>query len=95
MAKYETIMVLSTTMEEETMKATIEKFTNIIATAGTVEKVDEWGKRRLAYPINKEVDGYYVLVDFEAEPTIPAELNRVYGITDGILRSIVIAKEEA
>ncbi len=94
MAKYETIMVLSTTLDEETMKATITKFTDIIAAGGNVAKIDEWGKRRMAYPINKEPDGYYVLVDFEAEPSIPAELNRVYGITDGVLRYLVIAKEQ-
>lgn len=94
MAKYETIMVLSTTLEEDALKATMTKFTDLIAANGTVDSVDEWGKRRLAYPINDELDGYYVLVNFTSEPTFPAELERIYKITEGVLRSMVVALEE-
>ena len=94
MAKYETIMVLSTTVDEEAIKALIEKFTALIAANGTITSVDEWGKRRLAYPINDEMDGYYVLTQFTSEPTFPAELDRVYKITDGILRSLIIAQDK-
>ena len=94
MAKYETIMVLSTTADEEAIKALIEKFTALIAANGTITSVDEWGKRRLAYPINDETDGYYVLTQFTSEPTFPAELDRVYKITDGILRSLIIAQDK-
>ena len=87
MKKYETVMVFSTAITEEETKALVEKFTNLIAKNGTVESVDEWGKRRLAYPINDENDGYYVLVNFSCEPDFPAELDRVLKITDGVLRS--------
>ena len=94
MKKYETVMVFSTAITEEETKALVEKFTNLIAKNGTVESVDEWGKRRLAYPINDENDGYYVLVNFSCEPDFPAELDRVYKITDGVLRSLIVAKDE-
>ena len=94
MKKYETVMVFSTAITEEETKALVEKFTNLIAKNGTVESVDEWGKRRLAYPINDENDGYYVLVNYSCEPEFPAELDRVLKITDGVLRSLIVAKDE-
>jgi len=94
MTKYETVFVISTTLEEEVLKATITKFTDLIAANGTIDSVDEWGKRRLAYPINDEPDGYYVLVNFTSEPTFPAELERIYHITEGVLRSMVLSVEE-
>ena len=87
-------MVFSTAIAEEETKALVEKFTNLIAKNGTVESVDEWGKRRLAYPINDENDGYYVLVNYSCEPEFPAELDRVLKITDGVLRSLIVAKDE-
>ncbi len=93
MAKYETMMVLDAALEEEALKQTVEKFTALIAENGTLGQVDEWGKRRLAYPIEKKNDGYYVLVQFESEPTFPAELDRIYKITDGVLRSLITVKE--
>lgn len=94
MKKYETVMVFSTAITEEETQALVEKFKNLIAKNGTVESVDDWGKRRLAYPINDENDGYYVLVNFSCEPNFPAELDRVYKITDGVLRSLIVAKDE-
>ena len=94
MKKYETVMVFSTAIAEEETKALVEKFTNLIAKNGTVESVDEWGKRRLVYPINDENDGYYVLVNYSCEPEFPAELDRVLKITDGVLRSLIVAKDE-
>lgn len=92
--KYETVFVLSTKkFDDEALTATTEKFKALIeANEGTVESVDVWGKRRLAYPINYETEGYYVLVTFEAPAALPLELSRVYNITDGVLRSIVIRK---
>ena len=87
-------MVFSTAIAEEETKALVEKFTNLIAKNGTVESVDEWGKRRLAYPINDKNDGYYVLVNYSCEPEFPAELDRVLKITDGVLRSLIVAKDE-
>lgn len=94
MSNYETIIVLNTKLDEEASKALIEKFTSLIAANGAVESVDEWGKRRLAYEIEDETEGYYVLINFSAAPEFLTELNRVYNITDGILRSIVIKKGE-
>ncbi|MBQ4093510.1 MAG: 30S ribosomal protein S6 [Oscillospiraceae bacterium] len=93
-ASYETLMVLSTTLDEEAGKALVAKFTELISTRGTVESVDEWGKRRLAYPINDETEGNYVLVNFTADTDLIAELNRIYAITDGLLRTIVVRKEQ-
>ena len=66
----------------------------VVADHGTVTSVDEWGKRRLAYPINDLVEGYYVYMTCEVTPEMPAELDRVFKITDGILRSIIVAVEE-
>ena len=93
MPKYETMLVTSATLDEEATAAVVGKFKDLIAANGTVELVDEWGKRRLAYPINKENDGVYTLIHFESEPDFPMELDRVYKITDGVLRSLIIAKE--
>ena len=59
----------------------------------TLKNVDEWGKRKLAYLINKESEGYYVLFDFESEAEFPAELDRIYKITEGVMRSMIIKKE--
>ena len=76
--QYETIFVLSTkTLDDAAIEAAVEKFKNVITeNGGNVESVDLWGKRKLAYPINYETEGYYVLVNFESEPTLPAELER-------------------
>ena len=92
--KYETIFVLDTALEEEAINALSEKFQKLIADNGTVESVDVWGKRKLAYPINFKTEGYYVLVNFSSVPEFLKELDRVYGITDGVLRTITIRKEE-
>ena len=92
--KYEAVMVFSLKGGEEAATALQEKFEQLIAANGTVESVDEWGKRRLAYPINDKNDGYYVLVNFKSEGGFTAELERVFGITEGILRSIVIRQIE-
>lgn len=94
MAKYETMLVTSAKLDEEATTALVGKFKSLIEANGTIDGVDEWGKRRLAYPINKEMDGVYTLIHFTSEPDFPAELERVYRITDGILRSLVIAKVE-
>ena len=91
MQKYEAIFVISTKQDEESIKATVEKFSTLISENGTLTSVDEWGKRKLAYLINKEAEGYYVLFTFESEAALPAELDRVSKITDGVLRSMIIA----
>lgn len=92
--KYETIFVVDPRKSEEETEAIVEKFKSLIASQGTVESVDVWGKRRLAYPINDQNEGYYVLVNFESAPEFPKELERNYRITDGIMRSLIIRKDE-
>ncbi len=94
MSAYETIMVFSTKLDEEETAALQKRFTDLIAENGKVVSVDEWGKRRLAYEIQKETDGNFVLVNFESDPAFIAELERVYRITDGLLRTIVVCKEQ-
>ena len=91
-ANYETIMVLNTKLGEDGVKALIEKFIKLITDNGTIDSVDDWGKRRLAYEIEDETEGYYYLVNFTSNPSFPAELDRIYKITDGVLRSIIVAK---
>lgn len=89
---YEAMVVFSLKQGEDGIKALTEKFKGMMAEAGTVESVDEWGKRKLAYLINDEAEGYYVLFNLECEPAFPAEFQRIAGITDGVLRSIVVKK---
>ena len=89
---YETVFVISTKLSEESIKEVSEKFSNLIASNGTVDSVEEWGKRKLAYPINYETEGFYVLINFKAVGTFITELERVYKITDGIIRSLVVKK---
>ena len=90
---YETMVVFSVANGEEAAQPLVEKFKALIEANGTLESVDEWGKRRLAYEINKETEAYYVLFDFKSEAEFPAELDRIYKITDGVLRSLIIKKE--
>ena len=91
--KYETIFVLDAALEDEKIEALTEKFKALIAENGTVESVDVWGKRKLAYPIDFKTEGYYVLINFASNPEFPKELDRIYGITDGVMRTITIRKE--
>ncbi len=92
MPKYETMLITSATLDEEAAVAVVEKFKTLISANGEIDGVEEWGKRRLAYPINKENDGVYTLIHFTSGPDFPSELDRVYKITDGVLRSLIIAK---
>ncbi len=91
---YETIFIIDSTKTEEETAALVEKFKSLIEKNGEIESVDEWGKRRLAYPINDLNEGYYVLINFKSNAEFPTELERVYGITDGIIRDIVVRREE-
>ena len=91
---YETLFIVDAQLAEDEIKATVEKFTALIESNGTLGEISEWGKRRLVYPINDKNEGYYVLVNFEAESAFPAELERLFGIDDRIMRSIVIRHEE-
>lgn len=93
-SSYETLFIVDVQQGEDNVKALVEKFTGLIAANGTIESVNEWGTRRLAYPINDLTEGYYVLVNFKSAPDFPLELERVFGITDGIMRSIVAKHDE-
>ena len=94
MPMYETMLITSATLDEEAGTAVVNKFKKLIEANGTIDAVEEWGKRRLAYPINKEEDGVYTLIHFTSEADFPAELDRVYKITDGVLRTLIIVKDE-
>ena len=94
MRKYEVIFILHPSLDEDAVKANIEKFKGVIENGGgTIENVDFWGKRKLAYEIAKVNDGYYTLMHFNANPELPKELDRIFRITDGVIRHIIIKKE--
>lgn len=89
---YELMTVFSLKNGEEAAKELVAKFSDKISASATLDEVNEWGKRKLAYPINDEPDGYYVLYTFTSTPDVPAEVERVLNITDGVLRSLVTVK---
>jgi small subunit ribosomal protein S6 len=92
--RYETIFILSPELSEEATAAAVEKFKTLIGQHGTLGEIDDWGKRRLSYEIDDHAEGYYTLINFESAPDFPAELDRVYRITDGVLRSLIVCKDE-
>ncbi len=91
--KYEAIIVINPTLGEDGIKALINKFSELISTNGVIDNVDEWGKRRLAYEINDQTEGHYILINFTSAPDFPAELDRIFNITDGLLRTLVVTRE--
>ena len=93
-ANYEALYILKPDLTEEQNAALIERFKGIVEANGTVSEVNEWGKRRLAYPINDLMEGYYVLMTFSAKPECPRELDRILRITDGVMRSLIVSKDE-
>ena len=92
--KYEALYILDPAQGEEGIAALVEKFKAMVEAEGTVANIDEWGKRRLAYPINDLNEGYYVLMTFESKPEFPAELERVMKITEGVMRCLTTSVEE-
>lgn len=94
MNKYESIIIINPSLEEQGIKEVITKFTDLINSNGKVENVDEMGRRKLAYEIQKHSEGYYVVYTFEANPELIAELERIYRITDSIMKFITIRKED-
>ena len=92
--KYEVLYIVDPAQGEEGIAALVEKFKAMVEAEGTLSNIDEWGKRRLAYPINDLTEGYYVLMNIETKPEFPAELERVMKITEGILRCLITAVEE-
>lgn len=92
--KYETIFIVNPKLEEATATAVVDKFKSLVEANGTNVEVEDWGKRRLAYPIEDQTEGVYTLVRFESKPDFPAELDRIYKITDGIMRSIIVCLDD-
>jgi small subunit ribosomal protein S6 len=94
MNNYELMFIIEAALDEEKKKATIEMVKEIISADGEVKKENIWGNRRLAYPINKKNDGYYVVIEFAAKPDLPAELDRRLKISDAVIRHLIINKDE-
>ncbi len=95
MNKYEVLYVIDALLSEEDIAANITKFEELVASnGGKVLNVDKWGKKTLAYPINYKTEGYYVLMNFESAPEFPEELERVFRITESIMRYMVVRKGE-
>ena len=90
LVSYETMYIIDSTGSEETTAALVNKFKTLIEENGTIESFNEWGKRKLAYPINDMTEGYYVLVNYTADPSFVAELERIFNITEGVMRSMTI-----
>ena len=88
--KYETVVIFKATLSEEDTAAQVEKFKSLISTNATLDAIDEWGKRRLAYPIKDENEGYYVQYNYTAPIDFPAEFDRQLKISDNVLRSLII-----
>ncbi len=87
--KYEVLYIIDPAKGEEGIAALVEKFKALVEANGTLTSIDEWGKRRMAYPINDLMEGYYVLMTMDAKPEFPAELDRVFKITEGVMRSLI------
>ena len=94
MNKYESVIIINPSVDDEGIKALIKKFTDIINNDGKVESVDELGKRRLAYEIAKNKEGFYIVFNFEAKPELIAELERNYRIDDSVMKFITVKKED-
>ena len=94
MNKYELLFILDPSLEEAARNTAIDTVKGIIAEAGEVSEVNEWGLRKLAYPIQKKTEGYYVVMQFTAEPELPKELDRRLRISDSCMRHIIITKDE-
>ena len=92
--KYEVLYIINPNLSEEETQAVVEKFKTLVEQNGTIDEMEEWGKRKLAYEINYLTEGYYVLIKFTSGPEFPAELDRILGITDGVIRSLVTLRCE-
>ena len=93
MNNYELLYIISNELSDDGKEALIAKLHAVITdNGGTIDGVDKWGTRKLAYPINYKTEGYYVLVNFTAEATLPSELERVMGISDAVMRHMIVKK---
>ena len=93
-ANYEVVYIIDPAQGEESIAAMVAKFKALAEQHGSAVEVEEWGARKLAYPINYKNDGYYVLMTFTAAAAVPAELDRIFRITDGVMRSMIVCKDE-
>ena len=93
MINYEVMFIIDPTLEDEKKDAAVERVKSVIAAEGEVGNVDVWGLRKLAYPIQKKNEGYYVVIDFKAEPTLSAELDRRLRISEDFMRHIIVNKD--
>lgn len=91
--QYETMFIVSPELDEESTQGVIEKFSNILSTSAELESIEKIGKKKLAYPIHYKTEGYYVLAHFKSTPDFPKELERLYKITDSILKFMVLKKD--
>lgn len=95
MRKYETIFILHPSLDEEAVKANVEKVKGVIENGGgVVDNIDAWGRRKLAYEINKIGEGTYTLINFSAESELPKELDRIFRINDNVIRHIIVKQEK-
>lgn len=94
MKKYEAIFVVSTLLEDEKIHEIVEKVKTFVESSAQLESIDEWGKKRLAYEVEHQKEGYYVLMQFAAEPTFPTELERIFKITEGVIKYLVVKRDE-
>ena len=92
--KYEVLYIIDPAQGEEGIAALVEKFKAMVEAEGTLSNIDEWGKRRLAYPINDLMEGYYVLMTFTAAAAVPAELDRIFRISEDVMRSMIVCKDQ-
>lgn len=93
--KYETVFIIDTSISEEATKELVEKFKSLLETSAQLESLEEWGQRKLAYPIDKKTEGYYVLANFSSDSAFPHELERMFKITDGIIKHMIVKKDTA
>lgn len=94
MNKYESVIIINPSVDEEGIKSLVQKFTDLINTDGKLEKADELGRKKLAYEIQKNTEGFYVVFYFEANPSLISELERIYRITDEVIKFMTIKVEE-
>lgn len=94
MTNYEVMFIIDPTLEDEKKEATIEAVKEVIASEGEVVNVDVWGMRKLAYPIQKKTEGYYVVIEFKAQPTLPKELDRRLRISDNVMRHLIDNRDQ-
>ncbi|MBQ1242026.1 MAG: 30S ribosomal protein S6 [Oscillospiraceae bacterium] len=93
-ANYEVVFIIDPAQGEEGVAALTSKFTTLVEQNSSAMEVEDWGKRKLAYAIDYKTEGHYVMISFTSAPEFPKELDRILGITDGIIRSMIVVKGE-